>query len=98
MYLSLGLLAYACVQSANAMNKNTGRCFKTALTLIIVGCAALAMSLIYNLRTEFVFASTIPLVFGFSLYIIIGDVEVHHKLDKLLTRIKNQFTRLAVRQ
>lgn len=90
-YFVLAVLAYACIQTANSMSKESGKCAKVSLMLIIVGCASLAACAFYELSAKWLMLSASPLVTGISFWLIIGNAEIHHKLDKWMTSIKNMF-------
>jgi hypothetical protein len=98
-YATLLLLAYSCVQAANAITKEkSGKCTRVALIMIIVGCAATTMTVMYEFPITFILISLMPMIIGFSLSLIVSDVEAHHKFDKFITLVRTKFAERVLGQ
>lgn len=97
-YFALIILAYACIQTANAMSKSACKCSRIALILMIVSCGTVSTSVFYNLHIGYLLLSLIPMIVGIALWMIVSNAEIHHKLDKLTTYFKSWFVRRVVRQ
>ena len=84
VYLALMLLAYACIQTANGLSKDSCKCTRMSLIGIIVGLTALATSILYKLSLAWTLLSLIPMISGFAALMIVRDVELHRSIDNFI--------------
>ena len=93
VYLALLFLAFSCIQAANAINPTPGvgcKCKNAALIMKIVGCGTISLAVHYEPQFGWVIISIVPLIVGTALWDLTSNAEMHHRIDKWLTNIKQR--------
>lgn len=93
-YLILFILAFACVQTANTIKGDTCDCKVINLIFIIIGTFTFSCALFYMFNLTWMLISLLPLIFGFTLNLLMSHTYTHDIVNKLLKTIKTKFIAL----
>lgn len=94
VYLVLLSLAFGCIQTANSMKGDTCDCKVINLILIIIGTFTFSCALFYEFELTLMLAALLPLIFGFTLNLLMSHSYTHDKVNQFIKSVRNKFTAL----
>lgn len=95
IYLMMLALAFACIQTANAMKAKDCDCKVISLIAIIIGTFTFTCAIYYDFDDEYDRIAMMPLLFGFTFNLLMNDVKMHYKVNNLLSSIKDKLKQIV---
>lgn len=95
LYFMMAALALACIQTANSMKEKVCDCKVINLISIIIGTFTFTCAIYYDFSDEYDRLAIMPLIFGFTLNLLMNNPEMHFRVNQLLAFIRSKFHREA---